>query len=147
MPQLRKLELRNAVIKLREQYPCMNMGEIGKRVGVCRERVRQILKSEKLPTRCIKQKRLCPQCGKELIKHKKFCSPECRYNYHHVLVECSCGCGELFRRGVSYLNRAGKDPRYNGKCFKNRIHYGKWFAKNYGFGAFPEHAFYYKKEN
>ena len=56
----------NDVIILRDENPDMTMADMGRNLGVSRERIRQILKSNNKPTKTKPnvQKYFCPRCGK-----------------------------------------------------------------------------------
>ena len=56
----------NDVLILRDENPDMTMADIGRKLSVSRERVRQILKSNNKPTKTKPnvQKYFCPRCGK-----------------------------------------------------------------------------------
>ena len=56
----------NDVLILRDENPDMTMAEIGRNLGVSRERVRQILNNHNKPTKTKPnvQKYFCPRCGK-----------------------------------------------------------------------------------
>ena len=56
--------VRDKVIELRKSMPCASNQTIADKVGVSRERVRQILKSSGLPTR--KYYATCSECGKKI---------------------------------------------------------------------------------
>ena len=65
------------VIRLRKGNPCMTLKQIGDRVGVTRERVRQVLSRAGLPTRALVSPKLryeCPGCGKLLLGPMFFCA-------------------------------------------------------------------------
>jgi hypothetical protein len=57
---------KNDVIILRDENPDMTMADMGRNLGVSRERIRQILKSNNKPTKTKPnvQKYFCPRCGK-----------------------------------------------------------------------------------
>ena len=57
-------ELRNRVISLRKSDLCMSSSDIARKVGVSRERVRQILSKRKLSTsKYIQKDFICNYCG------------------------------------------------------------------------------------
>ena len=79
----------NKIIELRQLHPTMTLQAIGEHVGVSKERVRQILKKENLPTvskgnHSSKAKEILPciVCGsidkKRTKKHALTCNNECR---------------------------------------------------------------------
>ena len=57
---------KNDVIILRDENPDMTMADMGRNLGVSRERIRQILKSNNKPTKTKPnvQKYFCPRGGK-----------------------------------------------------------------------------------
>jgi len=92
------------VPQLRGQMPCASLQDIADKVGLTRERVRQILEKNNKKTKHFKQSYICNNCGKKYTPdykeffgiNKLFCTKKCRkeYNYklHHVTVQCTtCG--------------------------------------------------------
>ena len=144
---LKNKKLRESIVKLKKKYPCMTLRAIGDKVGVSYERVRQILNENHIPTKQYIAKNICLNCGAEISRHRTYCNMKCLNEFHNVLVECACGCGELFRRRIAYINRSLTDSRYTTKrYYKNKEHYGRVVGKKYGFGACPEHSGRHKKD-
>ncbi len=130
-----------AIIEIRKSNPCATLKQIGDKIGVTRERVRQILNENRLPTIHWKQKYLCIVCGSEIKernrkwKHSAFCSVECGKKYHHPTLICD-QCGKAFTRQLSYILRTKNDAG----TFCSRQCYGKWLGRNYGFSVHPENC-------
>lgn len=122
------------VVQLRRSNPCATLKSIGDTVHLTRERVRQILLSEGLPTRHVSHIQLytCMVCDMP-TKRREFCSRECRYEYTHPLVACDW-CGNLTRkRQTELIYRISKCNKKH--CFCNKLCQGKWLAENFGFGV------------
>ncbi len=133
---------RQQVIALRTTNPCMTCASIGGKVGVSRERVRQILDMEGLSTRVPSRRQLftCLACGKT-IEHKgnkMFCDRKCEWQYSHGNLVCS-NCGKEFTLWISDLKDRVLHSK-SGLLFCKRRCFGQYMGKKYGFGAFPEHA-------
>ena len=132
---------RKQVVSLKRSYPCYTLQAIGDKVGVSRERVRQILKSAGEHTKAWRPKRLCANCGKKLIhryhpandRKERFCSKECYSQYHHITLECEL-CHKFFRRVISeILHYDDASHRYN-HTFCSRQCFGRWLGLHYGRG-------------
>ena len=112
------------------------MTDIGIKVGRSRERVRQILKNEGLPTLRYKQRLfICQNCESEYdiknndYKSKIFCSAKCRWEYSNPLVICDW-CGGLFRRRIGALtHKRMKHTHY----YCSKYCQGKYLGFTYGF--------------
>lgn len=123
-----------SVLEMRTKNPCATLQTIGDKVGVSRERVRQILKRDGLKTKATSKRKvyLCLNCGKELDgQRKKFCSRTCQYEYGHPLVEC-VECHKLFRVRIAQL------LRYE-RSFCSRECHGRWMGKKFGKGKDTKH--------
>lgn len=137
----REMGARSKVVEMRKSNPCASLGQIGRKLGITRERVRQILTSEKLPTRHITLHYVCNQCGKVMTKGQKiFCSIECFRAFHHITLICD-ECGKPFSRLMSdAVNQFKQGNKENKKLFCSKKCQGLWLAHNYGFGMFPQHG-------
>lgn len=151
-------------------YPCeaLPFGAltiVGERLGVSRERVRQVAIShgftgyrsqpvdERVSQITMKGRSLCPSCGNP--------SSQRRYREDHVsrtrckacqYIEIACtNCGKLKRiRASFYLSHTNSNRRlstpdggttaYTGRQFCNRKCFGQWVAHTVGFAAHPENA-------
>ena len=88
---------RLAVIHLRENFPELTLREIGEKVDLTRERVRQILTDANLTTKSLARIAtplpLCATCNKTLHnKRLKFCSQKCQYPNGQTTFQCAiCG--------------------------------------------------------
>lgn len=137
---------RKSIAKMREQFPCYTLQQIGDEFGVGRERVRQVLNLESVETKSLQRLttgKKCQRCG-EIIsgrQRKDYCS-KCRYELHHVQIVCD-QCGKLFWRKASqvlvYPNRKMEHNHF----FCNRVCFGKWTGKNNGFGKNPRNIKHY----
>ena len=131
--------LRQRIVELRLNNPCLTLQGIGNDVSVSRERVRQILAREGLPTAAYKPKQryYCMYCGKIIEnKNKCFCNMECHKAYS--LIPLTCGsCGEVFYRTISQLWSSMYRHNTNGTSqvayFCSKKCNGVWTGKNYGF--------------
>ena len=110
----------NPIIALRQANPDMVLREIGEIVGLTRERVRQILKREGLPTSTYRPVLFC-FCGKETLLtqsryRSKYCSDACQAEaaakrHEATLSTLTCEtCGGTFQRNTrwvawQYINR------------------------------------------
>ena len=141
---------REVVKKLRIKNPCASAQDIAQKVGISRERVRQILSSEGLEIKSVlrgKPKiRVCMNCLKEfdnkLKQGKKFCSRKCWSDYSRITLVCQV-CGKNFKRRASEVIYYFNHPQLgNGKIRESiccsRICNGKLRGSNYGFGLHPE---------
>ena len=121
---------REDIVRIRRQEPCATLQNIGSRCGVTRERVRQILAKEGLPTAKITG--YCRECGEPLTqKYQRYCPNKCfniyRQRMKNILVSCSY-CGNLFPRERSAINAmAARDYQH---AFCNHICHAKWISKN-----------------
>ncbi len=121
-----------SVIEIRKTNPCATLQTISDKVGVTSERVRQILKKNELPTRRWRQTYLCIVCGKEIVVHYRksyhspFCSNECNYEYHHIILMCH-KCGKSFSRRVSdFLSYPSRSNSIKVYTFCSRECYHQW---------------------
>ncbi|MAH51114.1 hypothetical protein CMI37_35180 [Candidatus Pacearchaeota archaeon] len=102
---------RKLVVEIREESPNIPAIEISRRLGITRERVRQILKKEGLETRVppIRRKYSCVKCEVEFIKtpnssykHCESCLENFHINNQNRIIEFSCqNCGNLRRQARS----------------------------------------------
>jgi len=126
-----------AIKALRNEKPCISAAEIARRVGVSRERVRQLLRRLGLTTDMrIRPKRRCLSCGNPIPRdHRAFCSRACQVNYYQITLYCNF-CGKEFKRKVKdiLLYPVKLQYGYKGRVFCSRSCLGRWFGKNYGRG-------------
>ena len=127
---------RESVIHLRKKDPTITASEMSRVIGKSRERVRQILLEEGLPTtveRAILTK-VCPQCGCEWVvgnrKKALFCSLQCYSDSRKVSIVCD-NCGSFFKRSRALHEWCLKVRKYE-HAFCNRKCLWVWFGKNYG---------------
>ncbi len=74
------IKKRSAIMQLRLDNPTMTLEEIGQQIGLTRERIRQILKKNNVPTRAMNKspQRKCTNCQKPLTNnqgHKMYVVP------------------------------------------------------------------------
>jgi len=85
------------VIALRKKFSELTLREIGEKVGLTRERIRQILIDANLNTKSLARMStllpLCATCNKTLPnKRLKFCSQTCQYPNGRTTFQCAtCG--------------------------------------------------------
>ncbi len=119
------LSTKERIIHAREKHPCAHLQDIGDRVGVTREYVRQVLQKSNKPTRAYHQIYLCNFCGDVIPKpNKLFCNKFCEHNYHAFLIltlKCDY-CGEIFTRP----NHVRMDIVRKNHTFCNRRCYHQW---------------------
>ncbi len=135
---LRLSKLRQQVINSRIHNPCATLQEIGEPLKISRERVRQILKAHKLPTRKFVPTHPCLNCGKSIKpKTKTFCTKECRTKYMHIQVECS-ECGKLFTIYQPALINRMKERKLS-EIFCSKQCYGRYWGMHHGKPLHPNH--------
>jgi predicted transcriptional regulator len=134
------MAVRELVIKEREASPCATLQQIADKLGVTKERVRQILVSESLPTTHWKLRNyLCNNCGRNFPAiyggRRIFCSPECQKAYYEATLQCD-ECGKLFKLRYSELRKAVKRGYQHFYC--SRRCRGRAIGGKYGFNVHPE---------
>lgn len=133
------------VLVMRQKNPCATLQEIGDRFGVTRERIRQILTENNLPTRHFVQNQyICLNCRQPFKRPHKghlFCSLKCRHDYAYIKIACTW-CGKLNEyHAKTMLWKIQNNPLARGKAsFCDKHCQGKWLAANYGFGVFSKHG-------
>jgi len=117
--------------KIRWTNPCATLQEMGDRLGVSRERIRQMLNKLELPTRHYSEKKMvgCLECGSLIKEGKEFCNVKCRKSYNSVLVTCS-QCGKLIKRKPSMVLSSKSRIRkgYKGNYYCDRKCLGLYFT-------------------
>ncbi len=142
---------RDLVTAERIKNSCATLREIGDKFGISRERVRQILAEENLPTVSLRKRFLCNYCGKVIRKQNKlFCNTKCFHEYTQVTLTCDY-CGESFNRGMARVRGIlrptfTRQKGHSVMFFCNNICKGKYAGANYGFMAHPENAGKGRKE-
>lgn len=84
---------RDRVIEFRQKHPNMTLSEIGIEIGISKQRVSQILASEKLETRSLQNiplpMPLCKRCGTPVPYRKRiYCSPQCQRPTGRTTTNC-----------------------------------------------------------
>ena len=119
--------VRKWVVNIRRGNPCAKLYQIAQRVGVTKERVRQILYDEGLPTSAVILRIACMVCGKR-TRNKKFCSHECQLEYHLIPLTCEV-CGRVFKRKKAWIMASYRyTPNADGSphIFCDKHCHGKW---------------------
>jgi len=94
------------IIHLRENFPELTLREIGEKVDLTRERVRQILINVNLNTKSLARittpLTLCATCNKTLNNRRlKFCSQECQYPNGQTTFQCeTCGTSKTVMTSI-----------------------------------------------
>ena len=94
------------IIHLRENFPELTLREIGEKVDLTRERVRQILTDANLNTkssaRISAPLPLCATCNKTLRNRRlKFCSQKCQYPNGQTTFQCAtCGISKTVMTSI-----------------------------------------------
>ena len=93
---------KHRVLALREANPTLPAVRIAETVGITRERVRQILKEEGLPTYIPRHYGYCELCGSNIPHGRKlYCSTNCRFQAKRVTFNCAlCGKSKTLRRSA-----------------------------------------------
>jgi predicted RNA-binding Zn-ribbon protein involved in translation (DUF1610 family) len=117
-------------IAIKSRYPCSTLADIGRELGVSRERVRQVLVRANIQTKIRKVKPFCKDCGNELTHYNIYerCQ-KCLTIYKSVPLVCD-NCGRMFYRGQSEVIAHSKDIRYKGKSFCCKKCSGKYKSNN-----------------
>lgn len=120
------------VIRLRISYPCMSGAEIARRVGLSRERVRQLLSKSNLINSSVlyhTQTKHCLVCNKKLsFKNKSGYCLLHRVESNSVPVVCSY-CGKLTHRKKCEILREANHPL--DKSFCNAHCRSKYLIENH----------------
>jgi len=102
----RQSSKRLEIINLRKNFPELTLREIGEKVDLTRERVRQILINANLNTKSLARMStsspLCATCNKTLDNRRlKFCSQECQYPNGQTTFQCAtCGISQTVMTSV-----------------------------------------------
>jgi hypothetical protein len=134
---------RKLILQKRKANPCATLEEIGSKVGVSKERVRQILNSENLPTKhWIQRYYICNRCGLIFFaghgQSRLFCTPRCRILYYQAILSCD-ECGKLFTLRYSQVRERVMRGCQHFYC--SRSCKGRAIGKKFGFSAHPENTF------
>jgi hypothetical protein len=94
-----------AVLRIKREEPGISLRQLGRRVGLSGEWVRQILLHHQINTAIPIEQRCyrCMYCRRAYrygrvphVYSRHFCSAECRYEWFYVRLICE-GCGLVFR--------------------------------------------------
>lgn len=124
-----ELTNRERILELRREDPQLAAVRIAEMLSISRERVRQILEGEGLPTAFYKDYGICTICGEVKPGPQQYCSKKCSYEAHRVRFNCAL-CGEskqLLRSQYNAQVRRGYERMYCSRLCRNR---GKWVFKS-----------------
>ena len=106
-------------INYKRYDPDMRVSEISRKVGLSRERVRQILKERGLSTTLSKNVTYCSDCGKELNRGAARCS-SCIKKGAYITINCHfCGKEKDIPSSI-YKYRNKDEKRYKGNFYCDR---------------------------
>ena len=130
---------RSAIMQLRLDNPTMTLEEIGQQVGLTRERIRQILRNNNVPTRATSKfpQRKCANCQKPMttdqgyVIHvrassptKSYCNTQCREAKLYDYYPCDY-CGKLvWKRKKEYKHLKTLSQTFH--CSHSCSHLHQW---------------------
>ena len=121
---------RQRVLELRETNPSLAAVRIAEILNITRERVRQILKKEGLPTHIPRHYGFCAVCSQDMpATRTRYCSAECRIVATRVTITCTfCGNSKTLRRSAynAQVKRGYKHMYCSVKCRQR----GNWAFRN-----------------
>ena len=119
---LGKTGAKSKILKILSEDPEIPYSVVANKVGVTRERVRQIAKRNGFPPRIGKLKpKTCPVCGGIFYSRNIYCSSVCRHNAIRRRIVIACHqCGKPIER------TPGKMRSKSGKYFCDKKCFGKW---------------------
>ena len=94
------MSTRSEAITLRIHEPYLTLPEIGKRLGVSKQRIFTILKQEGMPTKGIYQRKIlvyCPVCHNPTPNKQSVCPGKCKEAIKFILTACEF-CHVVFQR-------------------------------------------------
>jgi RNase P subunit RPR2 len=132
---------------LKEKPNTYNQIELARRLGVSRERIRQMVNTAGLrPLLRVQERKryFCSRCGKEIKPGNRFCA-ECRYAMHHITLTCT-QCGKEFAITMSDYKRRLKRRKTSAGFFCSRRCFGMYIGRVFGFRpklrSYPENKLY-----
>ena len=133
------VSLKVNIIRARQNHPDATLNRIGKKYGVTREYVRQVLSEAGKQTKAEYQHYFCLQCGNDVgIVKRLWCNEQCRYEYQHIKKPCSY-CGKIKQYSKKYLAWEIEHGLHSpARFFCSKRCHGKWLAETHGFIAHPE---------
>jgi len=130
---------RSDIMQLRLDNPTMTLEEMGQQVGLTRERIRQILKHNNVPTRAISKypQRKCANCQKPLTNTQgsmlhvrasspaiSYCNTQCRQSKLYDYYPCDY-CGRLvWKRKKEYKHLKTLSQTFH--CSHSCSHLHQW---------------------
>ena len=124
---------RDLVKLYRDENPKMKASEIGRKIGVSRQRISELLREMGMETKILLPIRYCQECKNPIDRDNrngKFCSLACYYKQGRTQLVCT-ECGREYHRCSSTIKRKGPDSSGD---FCTRVCYGLHLSKRYGFG-------------
>jgi len=139
LKKARWVKKRSAILQLRRDNPTMTLEAIGQQVGLTRERIRQILKKNHVPTRATSKfpQRKCANCQKPLVDThghrmyvrssspaKSYCNTQCRQAKLYDYYSCDY-CGKLvWKRKKEYKHLKTLSQTFH--CSHRCSHLHQW---------------------
>lgn len=115
------------VLVLKDDNPQLSLAEIGREVGLSRERVRQIIKASGKVYKKV-DKEICPLCQGQKKPRTKYCKT-CYHKLRTIVLKCpQCG-KEIERRKSSYTYRKEKQHQLDFYCSRECL--GKTLGTTY----------------
>ena len=121
------MKAKNKIVRLRHRFPLMSNAEIGRKIGVSRNYVREVLQKNHLITRVPRKihTKYCEICGIPIPiwKRNPVCSSKCRFLYFRIRVTCTyCRVDFYLKRGeLSQRYRRGYNNIYcSQSCFRKQ---------------------------
>ena len=106
------MRAKKKIVRLRNQHPLMSNADIGRRVGVSRAYVFNILKANDLVTNVPHKLHIkhCAICGNVMNNRlpSLTCSQHCRFLYNRIKVKCSYCTVEFYLRRSEVAQRYGR---------------------------------------
>ena len=126
MAILNNISTKQKVLEILSVNPDISYSVVSDKVGVTRERVRQIARKNGYPPRQnISKPKVCVICGKNFYTRNLYCSTVCRYKATRAMrmvINCHL-CGKSIERTPAKLRSK------NGTYFCNRECYIRWMRE------------------
>ena len=117
---------RERVLDIRDRLPSIPAIRIAEMLSISRERVRQILKEEGLPTQIPRHYGWCLLCEEAIpATRKDYCSADCRREATRITFTCDfCGINKTILRCI--YNAQKKRGYKNMYCSRDCRNHGTW---------------------
>ena len=106
------MRAKKKIVRLRNQHPLMSNADIGRKIGVSRAYVFNVLKANDLVTNVPHKLHIkhCAICGNVMNNRlpSLTCSRHCRFLYNRIKVECSYCTVEFYLRRSEISQRYGR---------------------------------------